>query len=103
MFNKLLKKTLIPSQIFGYTLTIFIGSTIVLLTSQIYFDIIPLISQETDVFKNDAAVVSKTVSAFKTVDKEKIYFTDKEISELESQEFIKDVSKFNNANFEIGM
>ena len=103
MFNKLLKKTLIPSQIFGYTLTIFIGSTIVLLTSQIYFDIIPLISQETDVFKNDAAVISKTVSAFKTVDKEKIYFTDKEISELESQEFIKDVSKFNNANFEIGM
>ena len=101
MFNKLLKKTLIPSQIFGYTLTIFIGSTIVLLTSQIYFDIIPLISQETDVFKNDAAVISKTVSAFKTLDKEKIYFTDKEINELKSQEFIKEVSKFNNANFEI--
>ncbi len=103
MFNKLLNKTLIPSQIIGYALTIFIGSTIVLLTSQIYFDIIPLISQETDVFKNDAAVISKTVSAFKTVDKEKIYFTEKEINELESQEFIKDVSKFNNANFEIGM
>ena len=52
-------------------MTIFIGSTIVLLTSQIYFDIIPLISQETDVFKNDAAVVSKTVSAFKSVEKKK--------------------------------
>ena len=99
MFNKLLKKTLIPSQIFGYTLTIFIGSTIVLLTSQIYFDIIPLISQETEVFKNDAAVISKTVSAFKT----DLSFTDKEISELESQEFVKEVSKFNNANFEIRM
>ena len=43
----------------------------------------------------------KQVSVFKTLNKEKIYFTPKEIAALEAQPFIKKVSTFNNADFKI--
>ena len=101
MLFKLQKKTLIISQIIGYAFTLLIGATIILVTSQFYFDIKPLLFQETDLFKTKAAVVSKNISVFKSINKEKIYFTDEEIKELENQPFVKNISKFNNASFEI--
>ena len=101
MLFKLQKRTLVLSQIIGYALTIFVGVTIILVTSQFYFDIKPLMSEQTDIFKNKAAVISKNISVFKTINKEKIYFTDKEINDLKSQSFTKSVSKFNTATFKI--
>jgi len=101
MLFKLQKKTLIISQIIGYAFTLLIGATIILVTSQFYFDIKPLLSQETDLFKTKAVVVSKNITVFKSINKEKIYFTDEEIKELENQPFIKNISKFNNASFKI--
>ena len=101
MLFKLQKKTLIISQIIGYAFTLLIGATIILVTSQFYFDIKPLLSQETDLFKTKAVVVSKNISVFKSINKEKIYFTDEEFKELENQPFIKNISKFNNASFKI--
>ncbi len=101
MLFKLQKKTLIISQIIGYAFTLLIGATIILVTSQFYFDIKPLLSQETDLFKTKAVVVSKNISVFKSINKEKIYFTDEEFQELENQPFIKNISKFNNASFKI--
>ena len=101
MLFKLQKRTLVVSQIIGYALTIFVGVTIILVTSQFYFDIKPLMSEQTDIFKNKAAVISKNISVFKTINKEKIYFTDKEINDLKSQSFTKSVSKFNTATFKI--
>ena len=61
MLFKLQKKTLIISQIIGYAFTLLIGATIILVTSQFYFDIKPLLSQETDLFKTKAVVVSKNI------------------------------------------
>ncbi len=101
MLFKLQKKTLIISQIIGYAFTLLIGATIILVTSQFYFGIKPLLSQETDLFKTKAVVVSKNISVFKSINKEKIYFTDEEFKELENQPFIKNISKFNNASFKI--
>ncbi len=101
MLLKLQKRTLVLSQIIGYALTIFIGVTIILVTSQFYFDIKPLLSQQTDIFKSKSAVISKNISVFKTIDKEKIYFTDKEIKDLKKQPFTKSISKFNSATFKI--
>lgn len=101
MLFKLQKRTLVLSQIIGYALTIFVGVTIILVTSQFYFDIKPLLSEQTDIFNNKSAVISKNISVFKTINKEKIYFTDKEINDLKSQSFTKSVSKFNTATFKI--
>tara|TARA_B100000767_G_scaffold274684_1_gene308491 strand:- start:1176 stop:2387 length:1212 start_codon:yes stop_codon:yes gene_type:complete len=101
MLFRLQKRTLVVSQIIGYALTIFVGITIILVTAQFYFDIKPLLSQQTDMFKSKSAVISKNISVFKTIDKEKIYFTNKEIKELENQSFTKSISKFNSATFKI--
>ena len=101
MLFKLQKRTLVVSQIIGYALTIFVGVTIILVTSQFYFDVKPLLSEQTDIFNNKSAVISKNISVFKTINKERIYFTDKEINDLKSQSFTKSVSKFNTATFKI--
>ncbi len=102
MLYKLQRKTLVISQLVGYALTLLVGITIVLLTIQLYLDIKPLLSEQTDVFKDKSAVISKNISVFKTMDKRKVYFTREEIAELQSQTFTKSVSKFTSANFKIG-
>lgn len=101
MLFKLQRKTLVKSQIIGYALTIFVGVSILLLTIQFYLDVKPLLTEQTKVFKNNSAVISKNVSVFKTMNKQKIYFTDEEIKDLKNQSFIKSVSIFNSANFKI--
>jgi len=101
MLWKLQKRTIIPAQIIGYSLTLFIGMVIILTTTQLFLDVEPLLYQESDIFKSNAAVISKSVSVFKTIDKEKIYFTKNELEDLKNQVFIKDLSKFNSATFKI--
>ena len=101
MLLRLQKRTIIISQIIGYALTLLIGATIILVTIQFYFDIKPLLSQQTNVFKSKSAVISKNISVFKTINKEKIYFTNAEIIELRNQPFIKNISEFNSATFKI--
>jgi hypothetical protein len=101
MLLKLQKRTLIISQIIGYALTLLIGVTIILVTTQFYFDIKPLLFQQTNVFKSKSAIISKNISIFKTIDKEKIYFTNEEILDLKNQPFIKNISNFNTATFKI--
>jgi len=101
MLWKLQKTTLIPSQIIGYLLTLFIGTSIILITAQLYLDVTPLLYQQSEVFKSNAAIISKNVSIFKTVDKNKIYFTEPELKELSNQSFTKDLAKFNTATFKI--
>lgn len=102
MLLKLQKNTLVKSQIAGYALTLLLGMGIMLITLQLYFDIRPLLEQQSDVFKNQTAVISKNVSVFKSANKDKIYFTERDIQELKSQDFIADVATFNNASFKIG-
>ena len=101
MLIKLQKKTLVKIQLIGYVITLFIGVFIVLTTLQLYQDVKPLLSEQTDVFSDKSAVISKEVSVFKSVNKDRIYFSSEEIDELKSQPFIKDVSIFNNADFRI--
>lgn len=101
MLTKLQKKTLVKVQLVGYILTLFIGVFIVLTTLQLYQDVKPLISEQTDVFNDKSAVISKEVSVFKSVNKYRIYFSSEEIDELKEQPFIKDVSIFSNADFRI--
>lgn len=101
MLIKLQKRTVVPSQMLGYALTLFVGLSIILVSSQFYLDTKPLLTQQTDAFKSQSAVISKNISVFKTLNKEKIYFTEKEIEDLEEQSFVKSISKFNSAGFKI--
>lgn len=101
MLIKLQKKTLIISQITGYALTLLIGTIIILVTLQFYFDIKPLLLKQTSVFKNKTAVISKKISIFKTLNKDKIYFTKQELNELKKQGFVKSIATFKTATFKI--
>ena len=102
MIWKLQKKTLMPLQIFGYGFTLFIGITITLVTLTAYSDISPILYSDSEVFNDNAMIVSKKVTILKTINKDKIYFTKKELNDLKSQDFVKSVSKFNKAtNFRI--
>lgn len=101
MLIKLQKRTIVISQIISYALALLVGVTIILLVSQLYFDIKPLLSNQTDVFKSKAAVISKNISVFKSIKKERIYFNNKEIDELRKQSFVKNIAKFNSATFKI--
>ncbi len=99
MLYKLQRKTLIPSQIVGYALTLLVGMSVVMLAVQAFVDLKPLLTQQTDVFKAHTVTVSKNVTLFKTANKEGIYFNDKELDKIREQEFVKDVALFNSATF----
>lgn len=99
MLSKLQRKTLIPAQIVGYAITLLVGVAIVILVFQLYTDIKPLLTQQTDVFKSNAVTVSKNVTLFKTANKDKLSFTENELADLQNQEFVKKIAKFNTASF----
>ncbi len=99
MLTKLQKKTLIPAQIVGYALTMLVGVAIVLLTLQLYVDIKPLLTQQTDVFKAHTVTVSKNITLFKTGNKEGLYFDDAELQQLREQDFVAEVAQFTSASF----
>lgn len=99
MLSKLQRKTLIPAQIAGYIITLLIGVAIVLLTFQLYDDLKPLLTQQTDVFKAHTVTVSKNVTIFKTANKEGIYFNDDELKDIQEQKFVNKVAKFTSASF----
>ncbi|WP_282032223.1 FtsX-like permease family protein [Winogradskyella eximia] len=101
MIKKLQKKTLVKTQLFGYVLTLLIGVFIIVSTIQLFIDVKPLINEKTDVFNAKTAVISKQVSVFKSIDKQKIYFKPNELEDLKAQPFVKNISVFNNANFKI--
>ncbi|MEE9349406.1 MAG: FtsX-like permease family protein [Flavobacteriaceae bacterium] len=101
MLYKLQKKTINPVQIIGYAITLTVGVSIILILFHLYFDLKGLFNKQTDVFNDNAVVISKEVSAFKSLNKNKIYFTDKEIANLKKQPFVKNVSYFNFATFKI--
>ena len=101
MLQKLQRKTLIPAQLVGFTLTLLVGATILLLALQLGADLKPLLNSQTDVFRAHTVTVSKNVTVFKTAQKKGIYFSDKELDKLKNQEFVKEVAQFNSSTFNV--
>ncbi len=99
MLKRLQRKTLIPAQIAGYAATLLVGAAIVMLACQLYADLRPLLTQQTDVFRGHAITLSKNVGALQSFNKRGIYFTDKEIAELEAQPFVAQVARFTSSAF----
>lgn len=99
--RKLQRKTLIPAQIVGYALTLLVGVTIVLLAFQLYSDVKPLVTHQTDIFNAHTVTISKNVTLFKSANKNAIYFDDNEIEQLTQQEFVKKVAPFSSASFSV--
>ena len=110
MIWKLQKKTLLPLQIFGYGITLCIGIIIVLTTLNIYYDIQPILEKETDMFGNNAVVITKMVDDASTgmgvistlrgkdVDRSSAYFDNEDIKEFKQKKFVKKINYFNRAS-----
>lgn len=101
MLIKLQSKTLIPFQIIGYALGLFVGISIILTAVRFYADVQSVLSSQTDVFKNNTAVISKNVSLFKTLGNSKMHFNANDIEDLKNQDFIANVATFSNSTFEV--
>ena len=99
MLKRLQRKTLIPAQIAGYAATLLVGAAIVMLACQLYADLRPLLTQQTDVFRGHAITLSKNVGALQSFNKRGIYFSDKEIAKLEAQPFVSQVARFTSSAF----
>lgn len=99
MLYKLQRKTLIPIQLTGYIVTLLVGVSIVLLAVQAYYDLRPVLTEQTGVFKAHTVTVSKNITIYKTVNKKNIYFDNKELKKIEQQPFIKNIACFNTATF----
>ena len=92
--------TRIPAQIAGYAATLLVGVTIVMLSVQLYADIRPILTQQTDVFRNHAVTLNKTVSTLSNLNRESLYFDDDEIAAIQGQPFVKNVARFRSSSFE---
>ena len=99
MLKRLQRKTLIPTQIAGYAATLLVGVTIVMLSVQLYADIRPVLTQQSDVFRNHAVTLNKTVSTLNSLDKQGIYFSDDELADIAAQPFVKNVAPFRSSSF----
>ena len=99
MLRRLQRKTLIPAQIAGYAATLLVGVTIVMLSVQLYADIRPVLTQQTDVFRNHAVTLNKTVSTLDALNKQGIYFSDAELADIQAQPFVKNVAPFRSSSF----
>lgn len=98
---KLLRRHVSVGQLLGFFLSNLIGTTIVLLTIQIYSDMKPLFTQGDSFMKNDYMVVSKEVSTVSSLFGKSHTFTDEEIKDIENQSFTNDVGQFTSSQFEI--
>ncbi|MDL2241438.1 hypothetical protein LJB91_00830 [Bacteroidales bacterium OttesenSCG-928-L03] len=101
MIRKLQRKTLPGLQIAAYLFTLLIGTVIILSTVQFYADIKPLILEQSDVFKGNAVILSKTITQSGRSGKANLYFSEEEMNELRAQEFIRETARFHTAGFEI--
>ena len=99
VLRKLQSRTLNKLQVAGYAVSLFVGTTLLLLAVQTHSDLRPALEEQTEVFDRQAVTVSKKITLFKTADKERIYFSDKDIEELQQQPFVESVARFGSATF----
>jgi len=103
MLQKLQRKTLVWTQIVGYAVTLFVGTLIGLVVLQFYADVTPALEDQTDVFAEDASVVSKIPPSDESLiwDHSLLEFSPEEIKELEGKPYVASISEFQVATFKV--
>jgi len=103
MVWKLLKKNISAGQILGYALANLIGLAIVIAAVKFYGDISSTWNSDDSFIKKDFLIISKKVSALKTVgiSNGSTDFDPSEIDELKGQPWVRNVGSFESANFSV--
>lgn len=92
-----------PLQFWLAILGMVIGMSACLIAIVLLSDINQVEHHETDVFGENTIVIQKQVSSLSTFGFNKTYFTNNEILELKSSDFILEVAEFKSANYEVGI
>ena len=101
MLHKLQRKTLPKGQLLGYAFALMVAVVLLGGIWQLYRDVKPLLEEQTDIFSNNYAVVTKPISAIGSLQKEMIYFTPAEQESLRQEPFVKSMAPFSVATFKI--
>lgn len=94
LLYKLLGKQISPWQMLGFLLANLCGMTIVLMAVQFYSDVIPLFTKGDSFMKPGQMVVTKRVSAARTLTGAAPVFRQREVRELRKQAFVDDIGEF---------
>jgi hypothetical protein len=102
MLQKLLRQNLSVPQLLGYSFTALAGMTLIFVAFGFSIDIKPLFSSDADgLFKSEYMIVTKKVSAFSAISSRNTIFSDSEIQEIESQQFVKSLHYFTPCRYSV--
>jgi len=103
MLKKILFKNSNNFQFLFATIGSLIGLTALCLSFQLTMDVQSFHSNEEDLFGPNSVVIQKKVTKLSSVGMNSTDFTDEEIADLESKDFITDVAPFESADFRVAI
>lgn len=98
---KLLRKHISTAQLIGFSLANFVGLTIVILAVQFYEDVRPVFNDEESFISKDYLVITKSVTGAGAMLGNSGEFSDKDIADIEAQEWCQKVGRFRNSDYAI--
>lgn len=101
MITKLLRKNTSPARIAGFILSNFIGLAIVLGALQFYLDAKSIWESDDSFIRSDYLVINKKVTSANTLGNKTSSFSESEISDLESQPWVRSVGRFTANDYQV--
>jgi hypothetical protein len=102
MLKKLLRQNLSIPQLLGYSFTALAGMALIFVAFGFSMDIRPLFSSNTEgLFKSEYMIVTKKVSAFSAFNSKTTIFSDNDVQEIESQQFVKSLYYFTPCRYSV--
>ncbi len=98
---RLLRKHISAGQLIGFALANLVGLTIVILAVQFYQDVRPVFEDEESFIKKDYLVITRKVTGMGTLMGNSSEFAEKDVSDLESQPWVRKVGKFTTSEYSI--
>ncbi|MCK9561367.1 MAG: hypothetical protein M0R02_01465 [Bacteroidales bacterium] len=98
---KIIKHSIRFWQMLAFSISAFIGLTIILFALFCYVDFKEISFHDSAIFKDEFIVISKKVSTIHTITQKTSQFTSKEMKDIAAQEFFTEVASFQSSRFHI--
>lgn len=98
---KLLRQHISIGQFAGFSLANLLGVLIILFGFQFYNDVLPVFTGGDSFMKNNYIIINKTIGTASTLTGRTNTFSNSDISEIQSQKFVRGVGQFVSANYKV--
>lgn len=98
---KLLRQHISIGQFAGFSLANLLGVLIILFGFQFYNDVLPVFTGDDSFMKNNYIIINKTIGTASTLTGRTNTFSNSDISEIQSQKFVRGVGQFVSANYKV--